>query len=76
VTSKDTARKETLEARHPGTVIVRDDAGVWKGHVPLRGGGHVFKARYEWDEGPHGGGLPQLLDDLEAALAAEPGDTS
>lgn len=75
VTSEDAARKEAFEASHPGSAIVRDAAGIWKGHVPLEDGSEVFKARYEWD-GEDGGGLPQLLDDLEAALRPDSPDIS
>jgi len=67
ITPADETRKAGLESRYPGTAITHheiDRVGVWQGHVPLPGGTELFKARYDWD-----GGLPQLLDDLEAAIA-------
>lgn len=72
VTPGTGARLAAFKARHPQAVIGHDDANhVWRGHVPL-GDCEVFKVRYDYDgDLERGGGLPRLLDDLEAAVRGE-----
>lgn len=53
----------------PEAVITHDSVGLWKGHVPL-GDSEVFIVRYDGDCA-RGGGLLQLLKDLEEALRGE-----
>jgi hypothetical protein len=66
ITPEQRIRIDAFQAAHPGAVIVLT-SGLWKGHVPAGGGAEVFKVRRE-GPGRNGGGLDQLIEDLEAEV--------